>query len=423
MRSKNLKYAFVTCNGCPENLFDSERVRKYLVQNGWHITDQLENAELILFNSCGLTKTAEISALKIIEDLINRSKKGSRLFVWGCLPKIHPEALKQVYNGPFLGERELFSQIDEITKANSPIESITNNQVCQRYPSLENNWRKKMGSWVFRRDCANENQVNLYRGGDNSIFYIKTSSGCLGHCTYCAVRISRGTVRSKSIESIVREFRSGLNMGYKEFSLLGTDLGCQGIDLRYNLCDLLNELIKHEGDYKIGIRNINPAFMKELIDDLEPLLKTGRIWYLGMPAESGSNRILKLMGRKYYVEEYIDYFKRIKIAYDDIKIRNQMLVGFPSETERDFAASMKLIDDLNFDHNEIYSYSRRPGTAADEMNFQVPHYVIRSRAYRMQAKLMLKGYIKNRRPKHLPECIEARYKKSSNESAKPFRAY
>lgn len=393
---KMFKAAYVTCNGCPENLLDSARVEKYLRQNGWDIKDGPENADLILFNACGLTQATEIYSLKIIEELKGLSKNDCRLLVWGCLPKINPEVLKHVYDGPVLGERELFSQIDKMTQASFPIESINTNQVVQRYTLDTNSWRKKTGALFFKRYLADLIKVNLYRPEDNSIFYIKTSTGCVGHCTYCAVRVSRGTIKSKPIESIVREFRSGLKAGYKEFSLLGTDLGCQGNDLAYNLCDLLKELVKQEGEFKIGIRNINPAFMKELIDDLVPLLKTGKIWFLGMPAESGSNRVLKLMGRKYSVEEYMDYFRRLKAACPSIIIRNQMLVGFPSETTRDFAASVKLIDNLDCDYNEVYEYSKRPATAAEKLKGHLPGYVIKLRYSFMLVKIELKRFRKIR---------------------------
>jgi MiaB/RimO family radical SAM methylthiotransferase len=392
------KTAYLSCNGCPENLFDTGYVRKYLIHNGWHITDNLENADLILFNACGLTSTLELSSLKIIMDLKARSKAGSRLLVWGCLPKINSEALQKVYDGPFLGERELFFQIDEIIHAKSPIESITNNDEIYQCHTNKNSWPVEMylslSNWVLKRRVARGYRNNLYRIGSNSIFYIKTSSGCLGHCTYCAVRLSRGTIKSKSLDSIVREFKSGLAAGYKEFSLLGTDLGYQGNDLGYNLCDLLNELIKHEGVYKIGIRNINPNVLGQLIDTLEPIVKTGKVWYIGLPAESGSNRILKLMGRKYTTEEYVDYFKRLKTAYPEIVIRNQMLVGFPSETERDFAFSLKLVSSLNFDFTEIYPFSRRPGITADKLKGQLPGYLIRLRYCRMLTRVMMNDIFK-----------------------------
>ena len=392
----SLKTAYVSSNGCPENLIDSARLRKYLETNGWHIEEDPDNAELVFFNACGLTKAAEEQSLSNVKNIQSRIKKTSRLFVWGCLPKINPKALETVYDGSLFGEQELFSKIDEIIKTNTPIGGIFSNELCPKYTNYSKNYRihwptipfNILYDIIYQKYITRGNTLNLCRA-DDSIFYIKASTGCLGNCTYCVIRKSRGVVKSKSMEAIVQEFRSGLSMGYKQFNLLGTDLGGQGSDLGYDLCDLLNKLIEEKGDYKIGIRNINPFFAKQMLDELEPILKTGKIGFIGMAAESGSNRILKLMGRKYTVEDYIECFQRMKAACPGIIIDNQMLIGFPTETEQDFAASMRLIDVLDCAYTEMYSFSSRPGAAAEKMEGQIPQYIIKLRAYRMLFKIVV----------------------------------
>jgi MiaB/RimO family radical SAM methylthiotransferase len=384
------KTAFISSNGCPENLIDSARLKKYLEINGWCIENDPDNADIVFFNACGFTKSAEESSLNIIKVIQSRMKKDSRLLVWGCLPKINPKSLEQaqIYDSSLFGEQELFSKIDGIIKANTPPGEIVSNEVCQLNTTSKKNWftdtRKNLYNTISKNYTVREKKLDLYRANDNSIFYIKVSTGCLGNCTYCAIRNSRGVIKSKSIEAIVKEFRSGLSKGYKEISLLGTDLGGQGRDKGYNLCDLLNELIKEKGDYKIGIRNVHPLFVKKMLNELEPILKTGKIWFIGVAAESGSNRILKLMARGYTVEEYVECYQRIKAACPDIVIRNQMLVGFPTETEQDFTASMKLLDIT--EHNEIYAFSPRTGTVAEKMKGQVPNYIKRLRMSRMLLK-------------------------------------
>jgi MiaB/RimO family radical SAM methylthiotransferase len=385
--------AYVISNGCPENLMDSARLKSYLENNGWQIVNDSNSADFVFFNACGLTCTLEKFSINIIENLQSGMKKPSRLFVWGCLPKINAERIKQVYDGPLFGEQELFLKIDEILQSNNPIEEISSNNVCQRCSNDAINWltksRKILFKPLYRKYIENALNLNLHRPNDDSIFYIKISTGCLGNCAYCAIRNSRGVIRSKSIGAIIQEFRTGLSLGYKEFSLMGTDLGGQGRDLGYGLCDLLNALIKEKGDYKIGLRNINPFLLKQMLDDLEPILKTSKVWFIGMAAESGSNKILKLMGRKYTVEDYVECFKRIKVACPDIVIRNQMLVGFPSETEHDFSASMRLISGIDFDFSEVYSFSPRPGTPAEKLEGQIPTFIKQLRYYRMLFKIIV----------------------------------
>ncbi len=372
-------------------MIDSARLQKYLETNGWQIVKDARHADFVFFNACGATGLAESFSLNAVKYLRSQMRKTSSLVVWGCLPKINPGSLRSVYNGPLLGERELFETIDQVTESSIPVSGIVSNEVCRVQADHNNSWLGKPRSVLyrtfFRQYISNAEKFDLYRPEDDSIFYIKTSSGCLGKCSYCAIRNSRGVINSKPLEAIMTEFRSGLEAGYHEFSLLGTDLGGQGRDLGYGLCDLLAEMIREQGDYRIGIRNINPFFLKQMLGELEPILQTGKIWFIGMAVESGSNRILRLMRRQYTVEDYIECFHRVKAAWPQIVLRNQMLVGFPTETKEDFDATLRLMESLDIDHNEAYGFSARPGTDAARMDGQVPQGTIRLRLFRVMSHI------------------------------------
>lgn len=224
-----------------------------------------------------------------------------------------------------------------------------------------------------------------------SFFFIKASTGCLGNCTYCAVRLSRGTTRSKPIEKIVIDFRKGIEKGFKLFYLLGTDLGAYGQDLGYNLADLLKEIVKEIGDYKVGIRNINPYYLKQMLPDLCESFKSGKIFHITCAVESGSNRILGLMGRKYTTEEFKECIGKIKREFPEILIRTQIMVGFPTETDDDFYESIKLVDDIPVDFVEVYKFSKRPGTQAASMNEQIPDNIAERRFRKLQLKVAYKA--------------------------------
>lgn len=382
--------ATVLCNGCPENIIDSARVRIYLEENGWQIVDDPTTADLVLFNACGLTNSCADRSLSIIKELQKNAKNDARVIVWGCLPKIDPEALRQVYQGPAFGERELH-QLDEITGAVKPISEIIANEAGSRYRYEKYvGWQRGcrflvnlLGSYYLRLG----RKMDLHRPDDSSVFYIKISTGCLGNCAYCAIRHSRGKIESKPLDKIMAEFRDGLSHGFKDFSLLGTDLGPHGRDLGYTLADLLGEMVREKGEYRIAVRNVHPYYLKQMLDELEPIFATGKIWYMGMACESGSNRILKLMRRNYTVEDFKECVRRVKRAYPDLIIRTQFMVGFPTETAQDYAESLRLLDEVKFDFVEVYRFSRRSGTAAEKMEGQVPYMVALSRRYRMLAKV------------------------------------
>lgn len=387
-----MKSAFLSTNGCPENQIDVARVRTYLQLNGWRTVDDPASADLILFNGCGLTNEMVNSSVATVKQLQDDAKADSQVMVWGCLPKIEPGALSQVYQGPTFSERELH-KLDEIINAETPIEGVVANNLGSHcgyrghtgWTSIKRRMVGLLGSYYLSR----ERKLNLYRADDPSIFYIKVSTGCMSNCAYCAVRKARGRIKSKPIDEVMDEFREGLSRGFKEFSLLGTDLGPQGRDLGYTLADLLGEMVEERGDYKIGLRNVHPYFLRQMLADLRPILSTGKIWYMGIAAESGSDRILRLMRRTYTAADVRECVRSVKEAYPDIVLRTQFLVGFPTETKQDFADSMTLLDQAKFDFTEVYRFSPRPGTTAGELEARVPIRVARYRRYRMLVKSQL----------------------------------
>jgi tRNA-2-methylthio-N6-dimethylallyladenosine synthase len=196
------------------------------------------------------------------------------------------------------------------------------------------------------------------------------------------------------------EFREGLQKGFRHFGLLGTEVGAYGHDLGYSLTDLLGEMTAQEERVKIGLRNINPYHLKNMLNELVPLLESKRIWYMECPAESGSNRILKLMNRNYSVEEYKDWIKTVRKAYPNIIIRTQLMVGFPTETEEDFKETLHLLDDVVLDFAEVYKYSKRPKTVAARMEPQVPDQIKKQRFFRAYRKAVL-----NRTPRKINHLL------------------
>ncbi|MGZ4865088.1 MAG: MiaB/RimO family radical SAM methylthiotransferase [Halobacteriota archaeon] len=387
-----MKKACVLTNGCPENQLDSAHVQTYLEENGWKIVDNVRDANIILFNACGLTKTSVLNSIHSIHHIKKRIKDNQRLIVRGCLPKTDPELLFQTHQELSFGEREI-DKLDEITSATKSINEITVNKICQPVfrASTWHRFRKidrlpiKIVQQLYLRSTSDN---YLCRSCNSSNFYIKIATGCLGNCSYCAVKKSRGNIKSKPIDNVMDEFKAGLNLGFTEFSLLGTDLGPYGRDLGYNLSDLLTKMVNEKGDFKIGLRNIHPLFLKQMIEDLVPAFATGKIWFTGVPVESGSDRILKLMKRGYSVGDFKECVQRLKKAHPSLIISTQIMVNFPTETVKDFAESMNLFAESNFDYAEIYSFSPRPGTSAAHMEGRIPSRVAYFRELRMVTKAL-----------------------------------
>jgi len=387
------KRVCVITNGCPENRIDCARIQTFLSDNSHIPTDNYRDADVIVFNACGLTEISQEDSIKIIRFIQANKQPSAELVVCGCLPKINMPRLRQVHQGlTFEHNLERLTEIVETktspkdTYANylAPRTDITSIQ-RRRIPNL-----RKVASLMSIKERLTtpyysrlEQTVNVFRPGS---FCIKVSTGCLNACSYCAVRISRGRLKSKPIDRVLSEFEQGLAMGYTEFALLGTDVGAYGRDQGVTLIDLLREMVEIPGDYTIRLRNIQPKFLIEMMPEFQEILASGKIPYFSSAAQSGSNRILGLMRRGYRIEDYKRVILTLKSQFPGLQIRTQIMVGFPGETEDEFQDTLSLLDEVNFDFVEVYTFQPRPGTEAARMKDQIPVKVARRRYHKAYMK-------------------------------------
>jgi len=399
---KGIKKVCVITNGCPENRIDCSRMQGFLDDNGYIVTADIQDADVVVFNACGLTCATQEYSVKIIKFVQAQKKPSAELVVCGCLPKINMPRLREVHQG-FTFEHEI-EQIGEIIKTQTDTQDAYANNLAPRahvptsrrlrLPDL-----KKIASLMTIKEKLTkpyydhlDREINVFR---RQSFCIKVSTGCLNTCAYCAVKISRGELKSKPISRIVEEFEEGLAKGYKEFSLLGTDVGAYGRDKGKTLVDLLRKLVKRKGDaqhglrhYTIRIRNIQPRFLLDMLPEFRDILRTGKISYLSSAAQSGNNRILGLMKRGYKIEDYKKAILSLKKEFPKLQIRTQIMVGFPSETEEEFEDSLRLLDEIDYDFVEVYQFQSRPNTKAAGMKDQVPAKISRRRYHKAYMKAL-----------------------------------
>jgi MiaB/RimO family radical SAM methylthiotransferase len=220
--------------------------------------------------------------------------------------------------------------------------------------------------------------MNVYNANTFSIYI---STGCGGKCTYCSIKQSRGYVKSKPLNNVLREYNRGLSKGFKDFALLGTDIGFYGKDIDTNLILLLEKMIELDRNVRIRLRNVNPRWLinnsKRFLDIIKK--RKGNIVYIQSPVQSGNDRVLSLMKRGYKIENYLDCIKKIRKADPSVFIKTQFLVGFPGETDLEFNDSLDLLRLKLFDYVDVFRYSNRRNTKASEMVDQVPESVIMHR--------------------------------------------
>jgi MiaB/RimO family radical SAM methylthiotransferase len=364
---------FVFTNGCHECRNDAARVEDFFRANGWDIATGLGDASLIVFQGCGVVEQKAEETLNTAEWL-RQQYPAKEILVWGCISKTDPDGLRKVYSGPTFGPRQMarFNRYAETvrieeTRSNRLIDHVHARVQSGRRPSLRpyTPWGTP---WVSE-PCRP--------------WSIRAATGCRGACSYCPIRESRGPLCSKPIDEIIAELHAGLEQGYNRFILLGTDLGCYGMDRDSNLAALLQAIAAIEGDFRLWLRHLNPCHMLTYLDELtSPLLS--RIDVLELSPESGSDAVLAAMNRKYTASDFLHLVSRIRALKPKVAIKSQFIVGFPGETEQDFKHTVDLIRQSSIDFPVVFRYSPRPGQMSTRMPNPVPENVVTRRVRRLK---------------------------------------
>jgi threonylcarbamoyladenosine tRNA methylthiotransferase CDKAL1 len=384
---------YVGTNGCIEGKQSSTIVQRFFKDNQSTIVKELTEADMIIFWACGLTVAREEDSLMLIKRIQAKMKPQTKLIVWGCLPKINPLALSKIYSGPLVGPRD-FDFFERILGKRIPDFYGTNIGgsekafVAKENSGLPTNNQSSFltsGILFFKKNwdglCTH--------AGKKTKYWINIASGCTGHCTYCSERCAFGKIKSRPVESIISNIELGIRQGYTSFSIFATDVGAYGRDIGCNLADLLEEIIHIEAkrSFKLILNQVNPFYLKEMAPRLEKIFESGKIAAFDCPVQSGSDRLLKLMGRPYTANEWREYMVRISTRFPDIRLSTHFMVGFPTESDQDFRATMRLLDyPLFLDKMTIFRFSARPSVSASRISNQISEEIKKSRSKQLYQK-------------------------------------
>ena len=218
-------------------------------------------------------------------------------------------------------------------------------------------------------------------------YNISIADGCLGGCAYCAIRNATGHLRSRPMEAIARELEAGVAAGQKLIQLVSEDTGAYGQDIGSNIVELLERLLRTPGDYELIMIDFNPRWLVKYERELIDLFARHRdhLRELFVPVQSGSTRILKAMRRAYTAEETRAALLRLKGALPHLRLRTTIIIGFPGETEEDFAATRRFVEDIGFFEVTLNKYEDRPGSASSRFPDKIPQELIDARTRRLAA--------------------------------------
>ncbi len=391
---------YIAVNGCHENRMDAAMVQRYLGSTRDFVESvNVGDADVVIVQGCAVTHHMERETRDIITHLQEAKRPDARLIVSGCISRFRPElATDDVDTSVPLAELDRMRyDLNEnarrfaVNYLQSAPEDLTEylgerkEEVFAGYTSpgasadagrrRSKAFHLAFGAVRSYKDFV-ESRLDVCSGRTWSI---KASTGCLGQCAYCSVRLTRGIVRSKTIDEVMKEFLRGLDLGYTNIALLGTDIGDYGKDFGADLIDLLREMVSVPRPFNLRLRNVNPRWVIARSREFCEVAETGKITYMQVSLQSGSDRILELMRRGHRAGEVMNALCAVRRRAPSIVLRTQLIAGFPTETDADFRKSLAVVRSGVFDYTDVFRYTARPGTSAADIQPEVPWGVIVSR--------------------------------------------
>ena len=375
-----MKTFYLCALGCPRRGIDSQKIYNYLESNGYAFTEDYQHANLIVISTCAFVKDREDQSIQAINYYRDNRSDHSKIIVSGCLSKISPDMIEEYKDIDFLSPREL-DNFDELIGAGIKFKDIPEPNKIYSHPLFADL------SAIPPKETKTRLNVRLDSEYDrDDLFTIRLARGCLGNCSYCAIKFAAGSLESKPIREIISEFKKGLSQGHQTFTLVAGDTGCYGVDIGTSVVELLADIFKIDGAYKLVLKEFNAQWLIKYQSELETLLTTNydKIDYIIVPVQSASDKILRLMHRPYKMENVKRCLRNLKNKIPQLKITTHIMAGFPGETEEDFQKSLDFIREFEFPYVDIYGYEDRPRTQASKLEGKIPLEVINQRVKKLR---------------------------------------
>lgn len=396
----NKKYTIVTY-GCQMNEHDSEKISWILENMGYKWTDNKEDSDFIIYNTCLVRENAELKVYGQLGALKDLKRKNPDLILAVCGCMMQREEARNV-----------------ILSKYKHVDIIFGTGNIHKLPQLISRYHQTHNTVV---DIVEDNREIVEDIEANRKYpfkaFVNIMYGCNNFCTYCIVPYTRGREKSRKPENIIKEVEDLAKKGYKEITLLGQNVNSYGktLEYDYSFANLLEDVNKIEGIERIRFMTSHP---KDLSDELiQAMAKLDKVCeHLHLPVQSGSNKVLKEMNRKYTKEDYLKLIEKIKNAVPDIAISTDIIVGFPGETEEDFNETLDLVKKVRYDSAFTFLYSIREGTIAAKMENQIPDEIKHERFQRLLDTLYPIFYDENL--KYMDKVVEVLVEEVSKNNEK-----
>ena len=350
---------YINTLGCKVNTYESNVIRDIFLNAGYK-EETLEKADIIVVNTCSVTNKADSKSLKTVRQA-RRKNKDAIIIVSGCSSQNKQKEYLDLEDVDIvLGNRyktDVIKYIEEYKQKKEKINALTD--------------MKKVPFEIMMLNNFNQTRA-----------FVKIQDGCNNFCSYCIIPYVRGNVRSKNKEDVIKEVKKLVEEDKKEIVLTGIHTGNYGKDLKTSLADLLEELVKVENLERIRISSIE---ITELDEHFMKVLKENEkiVDHMHIPLQSGANKTLKDMNRKYDKDYFIKKIEEIRKIRPNINITTDVIVGFPNETEEDFKETIETIKKVKFTKIHVFPYSKREGTKAALMDNQIKEEIKQQRVHKL----------------------------------------
>ena len=364
------KIAFYTL-GCKVNQSDTASMEGIFRRAGYEVVDFGSPADVYLINTCVVTNTGQRKSRQIINRAV-RHNPLSLIVVTGCYPQTAPEEVRAIAGVDVIIGNQERARIVELVE-----QALENKQT-----EILDNVQKMTVDTKFE-------ELSVGTETDKTRAFLKIQEGCNQYCTYCIIPYARGPLRSRSLESIRSEVAKLVEAGYKEVVLIGIHLGCYGKELakegkHITLYDAVQAVLSVEGMCRVRLGSLESVEVEPRL--LELMANEPRLCkHLHLPLQSGCDKILQAMHRPYDTARFTQLLQQIRAQVPDVAITTDIIVGFPGETEEDFATTLAFAEKCGFAKMHIFPYSKRKGTPAEKMPNQVDEAVKGERAARLAA--------------------------------------
>ena len=347
---------FIESYGCTFNKADGQIIAGNLKENEIDIVESIDEADVIIVNTCYVKLPTENKVIHRIQKLQN-DFPNKKIIVGGCMVEIDPEKLDKV--GPdcsWIGPHQLNKASD-----------VVNAAYCGE----------------VLRECgfSKETKVGVPKVTDDSLIHIiQICEGCLGACTFCCTRFARGPLNSYPIADIKAEAKKAIENGACEIQLTAQDTAAFGRDSGEKLSDLIKEVANLDGDFRVRVGMMHPKNILNDVDEIIDAMKHPKVYnFIHLPVQSGSDKVLSDMRRGHTISQYLDIVSKFKNEIPDMTLAVDIIVGYPTESDDDFDLTVKLLEDVKPNLIHLSKYQHRKGAISSSLR-EIPHEIMKKRS-------------------------------------------